>query len=496
MTVSTLFGAFLGSAPAWYKRTVLALLALNPFLLVLAGPVVTGWAILFEFIFMLALTLKCYPLQAGGLLALEVLILGLASSEGAYAEVVAGFPVILLLIFLVAGVYFLQDMLLFIFTRLLLRVRSKTLLAFLFCFSAAALSAFLDALTVMAVIVTVASGFYAVYHRLATGRREEDEHDIADDTRVSPSHAKELEALRAFLCSLVMHAAVGTMLGGVCTLVGEPQNLLIGERAGWTFVKFFLEVAPVSLPVLVTGLLLCVFLERVRWFGYGAELPDDVRAALARFDERETAKLGTEGRLRLVVQAIVALLMVVGLALHVAAVGLIGLGVIVLATAFTGIVEEHRLGDAFRAALPFTALLTVFFVIVAMIHAQHLFVPVMDWVLSLDGRFQVGMFYLANGALSAVSDNVFVGSLFIGEVVDALKSGAVDQAQFDRLIVALNTGTNIPSIATPNGQAAFLFILSSALAPLIRLSYARMVWMALPYFVVTTLVGLGATLFL
>jgi NhaB family Na+:H+ antiporter len=54
------------------------------------------------------------------------------------------------------------------------------------------------------------------------------------------------------------------------------------------------------------------------------------------------------------------------------------------------------------------------------------------------------------------------------------------------MAVAINTGTNIPSIATPNGQAAFLFLLTSALAPLIRLSYFRMVWMALPYLVTMT----------
>ena len=54
----------------------------------------------------------------------------------------------------------------------------------------------------------------------------------------------------------------------------------------------------------------------------------------------------------------------------------------------------------------------------------------------------------------------------------------------------VNTGTNLPSVATPNGQAAFLFLLTSALAPLIRLSYGRMVWMALPYTLVLTIVGL------
>ena len=62
--------------------------------------------------------------------------------------------------------------------------------------------------------------------------------------------------------------------------------------------------------------------------------------------------------------------------------------------------------------------------------------------------------------------------------------------QFELLAVAINTGTNLPSVATPNGQAAFLFLLTSALAPLIRLSYGRMVWMALPYTLVLTLVGL------
>ena len=57
------------------------------------------------------------------------------------------------------------------------------------------------------------------------------------------------------------------------------------------------------------------------------------------------------------------------------------------------------------------------------------------------------------------------------------------------IAVAINTGTNLPSVATPNGQAAFLFLLTSAFAPLIRLSYGRMVWMALPYTIVLSVVG-------
>ena len=293
-----------------------------------------------------------------------------------------------------------------------------------------------------------------------------------------------------------MHAAVGTALGGVTTLVGEPQNLLIATVAGWEFIEFFVRMAPVSLPVLAVGLITCALLERFRWFGYGAQLPEPVRHALEEFDRAETESRTVQERAVLVVQAVVAAFLVVALALHWAAVGLIGLSVIVLATAFSGITDEHRIGRAFEAALPFTALLVVFFAIVAVIHDQDLFLPIANGVLSMPREVQAPTFFVANGLLSAISDNVFVATVYINEVAQALESGVIDRDQFDVLAVAINTGTNIPSVATPNGQAAFLFLLTSALAPLIRLSYMRMVLMALPYTITMTLTGLLAVTYL
>ena len=146
--------------------------------------------------------------------------------------------------------------------------------------------------------------------------------------------------------------------------------------------------------------------------------------------------------------------------------------------------------------LPFTALIVVFFVIVAQIHDQHLFEPVVTWALNHEGGFRAAIFYLASGVLSAVSDNVFVATIYITEVKAAFLEGAISREEFEQLTVAINTGTNIPSIATPNGQAALLFLLTSVLAPLIRLSYGRMVWMALPYTVMLTGVGLWAVLYI
>src|SRR5690606_2064214 len=128
-------------------------------------------------------------------------------------------------------------------------------------------------------------------------------------------------------------------------------------------------------------------------------------------------------RAALVVQALAALVLILGLAFHVAEVGLIGLLVIVLITAFTGITDEHQIGRAFQDALPFTALLVVFFAVVAVIHEQHLFSPIIQWVLALPTEQQPGMLFIANGLLSAISDNVFVATIYISEVKQAFLAG-------------------------------------------------------------------------
>lgn len=492
---SALTENFLGQSGAWYKQTIIAFLIINPFLFAY-NPFIAGWVLILEFIFTLAMALKCYPLQPGGLLAIEAVMLGMTSPESVFHETEANFEVIMLLMFMVAGIYFMKNLLLFVFTKILLGVRSKLLLSVLFSLVSAVLSAFLDALTVTAVLIAVSVGFYSVYHRYASGGMSAGSYDNTNDNQVKENHREDLEAFRGFLRSLIMHGAVGTALGGVCTLVGEPQNLLIAAQADWDFVTFFLEIAPVSMPTLAAGLLTCLFVEKMHIFGYGEKLPDSVREILLEFDRNESQKRTTRDVVEIIVQALGAVFLVVALALHVAEVGLIGLTVIILLTAFNGITDEHRIGHAFEEALPFTALLVVFFAIVAVIHDQHLFEPITHALLAMDESVQGPMFFVANGLLSMISDNVFVATVYITEVKNALTTGQISREHFDLLAVAINTGTNLPSVATPNGQAAFLFLLTSALAPLIRLSYGRMVVMAFPYTISLGIVGFSAVVYM
>lgn len=162
----------LGQSPDWYKLALLIFLIVNPLIFII-NPFVAGWLLVAEFIFTLAMALKCYPLLPGGLLAIEAVIIGMTSAAHVREEVANNLEVLLLLMFMVAGIYFMKQLLLFIFTRLLLSIRSKMLLSLAFCVAAAFLSAFLDALTVVAVVISVAVGFYGIYHRVASSRGDD-----------------------------------------------------------------------------------------------------------------------------------------------------------------------------------------------------------------------------------------------------------------------------------------------------------------------------------
>ncbi len=485
---------FLGDAPGWYKSTIIGFLIFNPLLLLILNITspgnagfVLGWILLLQFIFTLAMALKCYPLQPGGLLAIEALLLGLTSTDTVYYEIQQNLKVILLLVFMVAGIYFMKNLMLTIFTKLLLSIRSKTLLSFLFCISAAVLSAFLDALTVTAVLIGVMIGFYRIYHAVVSGNSFTDQdHNYKDNSNINSLNASELEDFKGFLRDLVMHGAVGTALGGVCTTVGEPQNLLIAGKAGWDFMEFFIQMAPITMPILITGLITCILVENFSIAGFGNQLPSNVRNVFNDYSKYREDNITTKDKAELLIESVVLVFLVFALAFSIAAVGLIGLSVMVLLTAFKGITHEHNLGEAFHEALPFTALLAVFFAIVSVIYDQKLFEPVILYVLAQPEAVQPSLFYVANGFLSAVSDNVFVATIYIGQVAEKIPVGT---DQFNNLAIAINVGTNIPSIATPNGQAAFLFLLTSALAPLINLSYLRMVYMALPYTIILSIVG-------
>ena len=116
---------FLRDSPQWYKYTIIGFLIFNIISYFTLGPIITSWILIAEFIFTLAMALKCYPLISGGLLAIQVLMLNLTNAKNAYYEVAQNLEVILLLIFMVAAIYFMKPLLMFIFSKVFTKVKSK-----------------------------------------------------------------------------------------------------------------------------------------------------------------------------------------------------------------------------------------------------------------------------------------------------------------------------------------------------------------------------------
>jgi NhaB family Na+:H+ antiporter len=277
--------SFLGKTPNWYKYTILGFLIVNPLVFLFISPYVAGWLIMLQFIFTLAMALQCYPVPAGGLLALQAVIIGLTKPETIYAEIVANLPTLLLLIFMVAGIYYLKDVLSLVFTKIFLVFRPKWQVSLVFCLVTALASSFLDALTMLAVLIAVCFNFFAIYHRAAGA--------YSDDPKSQAS--VEFDEFRGFLRNLIMHSAVGTALGGTLTLVGEPQNMMIGTRMNWDFYDFFCHCGIIAVPVAISGFILCPLLEIFRFPGFGYQLSDKIRQLIVNDYEKKARELAGQG---------------------------------------------------------------------------------------------------------------------------------------------------------------------------------------------------------
>ena len=168
---------FLGNSPTWYKWTIGGFLAINPLVLWLAGShaaTIAAWLMLIEFIFTLAMALKCYPLQPGGLLALEAVIIGLTSPASVYQKRSSPFRSSCCSMFMVAGIYFLKDLLVFRSRKSSERALARRIGCHRVLRRAPCCRPFLMRLTVVAVVITVGAGFYQVFHRYASGKHARD----------------------------------------------------------------------------------------------------------------------------------------------------------------------------------------------------------------------------------------------------------------------------------------------------------------------------------
>lgn len=451
------------------------------------APAAAGWLLILCVIGTFTTAHKVFPLAGAGILTIFGLLLGLTTVHAWEHEIEGNVKVLLLIACMVPAIHFFKDLLEASFTALLVRIEKKVTLAIAFYAFGAVSSAFFDALTVAAMVLTALGGLYLTYESVRHAA-EMEAASAAEDIEIR----KKLDDFRAFLRQLLMVLLVGTMTGGLSTLVGEPQNYQVGQMWGWGFQDYFVRMVPISLPVFVAGFAVTWLLEGTtlgRVFGYGTQIPPSVRSFLEIHAAEQALRRTSRDRMRLWVQAVAGFLLVAALGLQLASIGLLGLITMVVVSAAMGKVAESRYVPAYHAAMPFFALLLIFFGAVSIIHEQHLFDGLMQWIASLPERERLLAMFFETGIVSAVSDNVFVACAHASNVQKLVAEGAISAEAGDKLAVAVIAGTNVVSIATPNGQAAFLLAICSETAAHLQLRYLRMLWMAVPYTVVLSVVG-------
>ena len=64
-SLNAFWSNFLGESPNWYKQTIIGFIVINPLLLMAAGPVVTGWALIARVYFYPGIGLALLSAAAG-----------------------------------------------------------------------------------------------------------------------------------------------------------------------------------------------------------------------------------------------------------------------------------------------------------------------------------------------------------------------------------------------------------------------------------------------
>jgi len=290
-----------------------------------------------------------------------------------------------------------------------------TVLICLVC-ATAALSAFLDNVTIILVMAPVAIL-------------------IADQLEVEPSLFLILEA-------------IASNIGGTATLVGDPPNLLIGSRVGLSFNKFIWNLTPVVLicmGALVAGVWL-LFRRRLH-------VPEDIRA---RVRDADPSGAITDRRQAVRVGAVMGLV-VLGFFLH----DVLGIqpSVIALAGAMLVlIITKRNVGEAFAAVEWSTLMFFVgLFILVAGLDQSGVLSSLAGLIVGATGHHLLATALLVmwgSAVASALVDNIPFVAAMIPVIGGMVAQMGLSHAEARPLWWALALGACLGGNATLVGASA------------------------------------------
>ena len=234
---------------------------------------------------------------------------------------------------------------------------------------------------------------------------------------VAPVTLAVCQRLRLPVVPFLIAEVLAANIGGTATLIGDPPNIMIGSRAGLTFTDFLVNLAPITLLLLVVFLGLCRVLFRRAFLD-----AEEHMAEVAELDGKEM--IGDHRLLRrclVVTGAVVVAFVLHGpIGIDPAFVGLLGAGLMVLVS---GTTTRQFLADVDWSTL-------VFFMGLFVMVGGLVDVGVVDVL----GRAAIGLVgddYL----LAAVG--LLVGSAVVGGMIDTIPFVATAMPIVEELVATV-----------------------------------------------------------
>ena len=269
-----------------------------------------------------------------------------------------------------------------------------------------------------------------------------------------------------------------TNIGGLLTLISSVPNIIVGNAAGISFVKFFLVTSPFVVVAAVATLSLGAKLFTIQRLANEAE-QEAALTLIAGFDEND----GIKSRNFFYFSGFILLAFIVAIATAsiTPVIKELGMGFVAMSFAVIMLARFKSEVDDFYKAIDWDLIIffmSLFVVINVMEHAQvlDLIGKGLAWIIG-DGTSALGTGVLlwTSAVFSSVTDNIPLAAM-LAKILSA-QGTAGDSALWWAVVFGANLGGNI----TPIGSASTLVAVTIIHKYKLSLSFSEFVIKAVPF---------------
>ncbi len=268
-----------------------------------------------------------------------------------------------------------------------------------------------------------------------------------------------------------------TNVGGLLTLISSVPNIIVGNAAGITFVKFFLVACPYVVVATAATLFMGARLFGIRRLATPEER-ERARELVSGFDERD----GIDSWFFFWFGAVMTVLFIatIASASYLPYIRDLGLGYVAIAFAGIMLVRFKAVADKFYQAIDWDLLgfFAGLFVVINVMEHAHVLALIgagLERVIGLGDLGGPACILLGSSVFSSVTDNIPLAAM-LAKILTGLETPS-DSPLWWSVVFGANLGGNI----TPIGSASTLVAVTIMHKHEVPLSFAGFVARATPY---------------